>query len=625
MTCTPDNHFGGFRRTSRDDRRRYSRRLLTGGKRIKYDALIACWLAAAAWFWHWWLQPEHILPGMRYWALTFGLAWLFYLPTYFIMVFRRARVPSTPPPDPATTRVAMIVTKTPSEPFSIVRRTLTAMLNQTYPHDTWLADEDPAPETIAWCKANGVKISTRKGRQDYHRKEWPRRTRCKEGNLAFFYDTYGYENYDFVSQLDADHVPSPTYLYEIMRGFSDPAVGYVSAPSICSQNASESWAARMRLYTEAPFHGIIQTGNADLFAPMCIGSHYAVRTSALKQVGGLGPELAEDHSTTLMLNAGGWRGVHALDAIAEGDGPATVTDFCTQEFQWSRSLVTLLLSYTPTYFRALSPRLKFYFVNAQMIYPFIAFFMMMMYLLPVAAVVLDFRYADVTYPAFLLHAIAPVIVLTALLYFVRADGLFRPHDGKILGWERFLMAAVQWPWVLWGCIMAVRDRLTGEFVDFRITPKGEAADTNLPLRVVVPYVVLALGCLLPVTLVDGLSEAPGFYLLTLINGVFYSVVVCVIVVRHIRDNRIKLFRHEGPILVHLAFPPLLTALIIVSLAERGAEGLHGLAYGLGPTGILATQYTVSGAGMGESGAVHYTWNKNWLRELQSDRRGKSDD
>lgn len=65
-------------------------------------------------------------------------------------------------------------------------------------------------------------------------------------------------------------------------------------PSICAANAAQSWAARTRMYTEAAFHGVFQSGYTGALAPMCIGSHYAVRTAALKEVGGLGPELAED-------------------------------------------------------------------------------------------------------------------------------------------------------------------------------------------------------------------------------------------------------------------------------------------------------------------------------------------
>src|SRR5205085_7524266 len=123
-----------------------------------------------------------------------------------------------------------------------------------------------------------------------------------------------------------------------LRPFADPNVGYVSAPSICDKNASESWAARGRLYVEANMHGSLQAGYNGGWAPLCIGSHYAVRTAALKHIGGLGPELAEDHSTTLLFNANGWKGVHSLDAEAIGEGPETFADFVTQEFQWAKSL-----------------------------------------------------------------------------------------------------------------------------------------------------------------------------------------------------------------------------------------------------------------------------------------------
>ncbi|MGO7755756.1 N-acetylglucosaminyltransferase, partial [Rhizobium ruizarguesonis] len=80
-------------------------------------------------------------------------------------------------------------------------------------------------------------------------------TRCKEGNLAYFYYHFCYARYDFVAQFDADHVPTPTYLLEVLRPFADPGIGYVSAPSICDENAGASWAARGRLYAEASLHG----------------------------------------------------------------------------------------------------------------------------------------------------------------------------------------------------------------------------------------------------------------------------------------------------------------------------------------------------------------------------------
>jgi len=598
----------------------FTRRLLTGRRRVKYDGLILLWIVATVYFWVWWLDPEHILPGMRYWVITLAFGWLFFLQAFFIFIFRSARIPAGPLPDPASTRVAMIVTKTPSEPFSVVQKTLEAMLRQTYPHDTWLADEDPQPETIAWCKAHGVQISTRKNRPDYHRKEWPRRTRCKEGNLAFFYDTVGYENYDFVAQLDADHVPSPTYLAEIVRGFADPKIGYVSAPSICANNAKQSWAARTRLYTEAGFHGIFQAGYAGLLAPMCIGSHYAVRTKALREIGGLGPELAEDHSTSMLMNSGGWRGVHALNAIAVGDGPANIGDLCTQEFQWSRSLLSLLLRYTPNYFASLPLRLKFQFAFCQAWYPLFALFMLILYLIPIVAVIFDIRYAAVTYPDFVLHAVWPPVVLTIIAFAIRADGYSRPTDVKVLGWEKALFLALQWPWVLWGCLMAVRDRMNGNFVDFQITPKGAAAKAKLPLRVLLPYIVLTLGCIVPVLMVDHVINAKGFYFLTLLNGSIYAIITAVIVIHHIMDNRLRLWDAFVQLPIQLPAVPVLLVLVIYSLALRGPESLLALSVGIGQDQMIRYEYVVSGAGMGGAGSVRYRWDPDFLRSLFTPRK-----
>lgn len=584
----------------------YTQPLLRGRKRVKYHILAVIWAIAAIWFWAWWLHPDHILPGMRYWVVTFALSWLFILQILLIVVSRRAVVAAVAPPDPGQVRVAMIVTKTPSEPFSLLRITLKAMLAQTYPHDTWLADEDPQPETIEWCKAHGVKISSRANQPDYHRKEWPRRTRCKEGNLAYFYDHFGYDQYDFVSQLDADHVPQPTYLYEVMRGFADPEVGYVSAPSICASNAKQSWAARTRLDTEAGFHGIFQCGYAGGLTPMCIGSHYAVRTKALKEVGGLGPELAEDHSTTMILSAGGWKGVHAFDAIAEGEGPATVSDLCTQEFQWSRSLVSLLLFHTPRYFRDLPIRLRWQFMLCQLLYPIIASVMVVFYFVPILAVLFDLRYADVTYPDFFLHLAAPTVAMIAFSVSLKRDGFYRPKTGRVWSWEKALFPALQWPWVLWGCIMALRDRIFGGFVDFRITPKGEAVEAVLPIRIVLPYVLLALGCFIPVIMVGHLRDAAGFYLLTMISGFAYMAVAVLIVVRHIRDNKIGLRRAVRTLSMQMAVVPLLVVLSGSAMYLRGMDGLYALSLGMGKYQFVRAQYSVSGAGMDmRNPTIHY--------------------
>ncbi len=99
--------------------------------------------------------------------------------------------------------------------------------------------------------------------------------------------------------------PQQGYLREMLRPFADPAVGYVSAPSICGNNAQESWAARTRLYTEAAFHGVLQSGyNAGLGTDVHRIALRGAHQGACGRWAGLGPELAEDHSTTLLDECG---------------------------------------------------------------------------------------------------------------------------------------------------------------------------------------------------------------------------------------------------------------------------------------------------------------------------------
>jgi cellulose synthase/poly-beta-1,6-N-acetylglucosamine synthase-like glycosyltransferase len=586
--------------------------VFSGFARVEYLAGVALWLAALGWFWTWWFAPGHFVWPLGFVMATATLVWITLLPGYFIGVFSAARRSVGPLALPEGSRVAMVVTKAPSEPFEVVAATLQAMLAQDVPHDTWLADEAPTPATLKWCALHGVKVSTRQNVADYHRQTWPRRTRCKEGNLAFFYDHYGYDAYDFVSQLDADHVPEPGYLREILKPFADPAVGYVSAPSICDSNAMRSWSARGRLYTEGSMHGSLQVGCNGGLAPMCIGSHYAVRTKALKEIGGLGPELAEDHSTTLMMNSHGWRGVHALDAIAHGDGPNTFADLVTQEFQWSRSLVMVLLQYSPIYVPSLPLRLKMQFLFCQFWYPLTSLFMVLMFAMPAIALISGRNFANVTYVDFLAHVAPLSLIVILLAYRWRATGTFRPHDAKVLSWEAAVFLLIRWPWVLVGTLAAIFDWATGSVVSFRVTPKGASEVDPLPLRVLAPYALVAFASILPVLLVSDPGESAGFYIFAMINALTYTLVLLIVIVQHQRENRIKVLSYSYRFGTTVALIGLFM-LVGTSSIQRAPDGFQVLTVGIESAGPLKVQSRVSGAGL--NGSQKFTFDPSWFSDV----------
>jgi cellulose synthase (UDP-forming) len=550
---------------------RYRVPVMTIGERWVFTMLLAAWAGALYFFWSWWLSSGHVVTLFGMIANSLMFFWVMLVPgTFYVHLARMARTnPVLPPP---RLRVAMIVTKAPSEPWEVVRRTLRAMLRQEMPYayDVWLADEDPAAETLRWCHANGVRVSTRRGRTDYHRAQWPRRTRSKEGNLAFFYDSCGYRDYDVVSQLDSDHRPAPDYLVNIVRPFCDPAVGYVAAPSIDDANARSCWAVRGRFYKEAVFHGPQQAGAHGRLPPVCIGSHYAIRTKALQQIGGIGPELAEDFSTTLMMNAFGWHGAFALDAEAHGDGPETLADLVTQEFQWARSVTDVTLHYARGYWRGLGPIAKLKLGAQQLWYPLHGLFMLAATLFPLIALWSGTPWANVHLIAFFAHVLVVTGVVFLIAEWVGRRGWLRPYDAPTISWESGLYLFARWPWIVYGVAQSIAGRVLHRRFGFKVTPKGVEDAVAIRLNIVMPYLVISAVSAGTAILQDHPGSAGGYYYFCVLNAVLYCLVATLIVVLHLRENQALSWAGAW----HLARAPVIAA-TSVAVVVAGAVFLRG--------------------------------------------------
>ncbi|MHA7141725.1 glycosyltransferase family 2 protein [Arthrobacter sp. Sr33] len=500
-------------------------------------ALTVCWVAAFASFWVWWLQPGHVVGWFGLVINSVLLFYLTYLPTYFLILanrLRRFRSDQEVPP----LRIAFIVTKAPSEPWDLARATLQAMQSQDFPHsyDVWLCDERPTPESIQWCTANGVRVSSRFGVADYHNPEWPRRTKCKEGNLAYFYDCYGYRNYDVVAQLDCDHVPAVTYLTEMVRPFADPAVGYVAAPSINDSNAGQSWSARGRLHREATFHGPVQLGHSDGLAPSCIGSHYTVRTAALQEIGGIGPELAEDFSTSFLLTSAGWRSVFAESAEAHGEGPRTFAAMITQEFQWSRSLMTLFLDLVPSHLGRLPWALRARFLFALSYYPLLSATTVAGLGLPMIAAVTGLPWVNVNYFEFLARWLVLGLCMLAIVFFLRRRGMLRPADSPLVSWENWIYCFARWPYIALGVWSAVVQKVRPRSITFRVTPKSGEGMEQIRPTLILPYCLVAALFAGAALVGEATTNAYGYIFLCLVGAISYAIVAVAVPVLHALES-----------------------------------------------------------------------------------------
>jgi len=523
----------GQKAPARRTESRTFRYVLSGPDRFIVAAITMVWIIAFTAFWHWWLDGDHLTGRTGLVLNSMLLIYLSYLSGYFVLMANRLRKVNPEIEVPAV-RTAFVVTKAPSEPWEVARATILAMLEQSFPHpyDVWLCDEKPTRDVLNWCNQHGVRVSTRNGVTAYHQREWPRRTKCKEGNLAYFYDHWGYADYDVVAQLDCDHVPSSTYLTEVVRPFADPAVGYVAAPSINDSNAGESWAARGRLHCEATLHGPVQLGHSDGLAPLCIGSHYAVRTQALRMVGGIGPELAEDFSTTLLLTSAGWKSAFAHTAEAHGEGPRNFSSMATQEFQWSRSLMTLLMDTAPRHLKRLTWLLRLRFLFALAYYPILAIATLLGLAMPLIAAVTGDPWVKVSYFEFLVRWTVIDLATLVLMVFLRSRKLLRPQNAPVISWEGCIYALVRWPFVIKGILAAIWQKFQTNSAEFRVTPKSSQSGEPLASRLVLPYALVSVALSLGALVGEATTRAYGYIFLCVIGAVCYAIVAVAIPALH---------------------------------------------------------------------------------------------
>jgi hypothetical protein len=288
--------------------------------------------------------------------------------------------------------------------------------------------------------------------------------------------------------------------------------------------------------------------------------------------------------------------------------------------------MTILLEYSPKYVPQLPPRLQFQFLFCQFWYPLFAVFSLLMFVMPLYALATDSLYANVNFPQFILYYAPNSIMLILIVCMLKWFGLARPYYAKSLSWEGTLfLFFARWPWVIWGTISAMRDHVTKSFVDFRVTPKGNGPKSLLPLRVSAPYMVLAGVSTLAVFASSDVQHAVGFYWFAAFNAFLYGVLVLVILIKHLRENRIPLRINLGRVAVQGALGLATAVGPVAAFRGHGLEGIYGLQYGAEPLRLVRVSYPASGAGRGGEGERFYTFDPAWITpagDLEEDSDGQ---
>ncbi|WP_075692812.1 glycosyltransferase family 2 protein [Streptomyces acidiscabies] len=241
------------------------------------------------------------------------------------------------------TRVAFLTTYVPGrEPLAMVRATLegAVRIHHRGPLDVWLLDEGDDEQAKALCAELGVRHFTRNGVPEWNRPKGVHKARTKHGNYNAWIAAHG-DEYEFFASVDTDHVPHPDYLERMMGYFRDPDVAFVVGPQVYGNyHHPVTKAAESQQFL---FHALIQRAGNRYRAPMFVGTNNVVRIAAVQQIGGLYDSITEDMATGFELHrrrnpvtGHKWRSVYTPDVLAVGEGPASWTDFFTQQMRWSR-------------------------------------------------------------------------------------------------------------------------------------------------------------------------------------------------------------------------------------------------------------------------------------------------
>ncbi|WP_030949238.1 glycosyltransferase family 2 protein [Streptomyces sp. NRRL S-646] len=272
----------------------------------------------------------------------------------------------------AGTRVAFLTTYVPGkEPLSMVRATLEGAVRITHAGsgsvlDVWLLDEGDDEQAKALCAELGVRHFTRRGVAEWNQAGGVHKALTKHGNYNAWIAVHG-DAYDFFASVDTDHVPRPNFLERMMGYFRDPDVAFVVGPQVYGNYADHpvTKAAESQQFL---FHALIQRAGNRYRSPMFVGTNNVVRIAAVKQIGGLYDSITEDMATGFEIHqrrnpvtGNHWRSVYTPDVLAVGEGPASWTDFFTQQMRWSRGTYeTLFKQYGRALFRMPPGRLFSY-------------------------------------------------------------------------------------------------------------------------------------------------------------------------------------------------------------------------------------------------------------------------
>jgi cellulose synthase (UDP-forming) len=227
-----------------------------------------------------------------------------------------------------------------NEEREILERTMLGAMHLSYPNfRVWVLDDGRRPWLAELARELGCRYLTR-----------PDNAHAKAGNINHaLRHVCGLQTPpDFVSILDADFVPTSSFLTRTLALFRQADVGIVQTPQHfinpdpiqANLHASDAWPDEQRYFFEVLMPAKDAWGTA-----FCCGTSSVIRMSALAKAGGFPTEsVTEDYLLTLRLKRHGYRTVYLNERLSLGLAPEGIKEYITQRSRWCLGFMQIVRS-----------------------------------------------------------------------------------------------------------------------------------------------------------------------------------------------------------------------------------------------------------------------------------------
>jgi cellulose synthase (UDP-forming) len=224
-----------------------------------------------------------------------------------------------------------------NEEEAILERTIVGACALDYPrYRVWVLDDGRRPWLADLAARLGARYLTRSDN-----------SHAKAGNInnGLRHVASLPEPPDYISILDADFVPAPSFLKRALSLFHAGDVGIVQTPQhFINPDPLQSNLSIARVWPDEQryFFDVVMAAKDAWGASFCCGTSSVIRFDILQQIGGFPTEsVTEDYLVTLKMKAQGFRTVYLNERLSLGLAPEGLKEYVTQRSRWALGFIQI--------------------------------------------------------------------------------------------------------------------------------------------------------------------------------------------------------------------------------------------------------------------------------------------